>query len=330
MAHPTDNPHPHAGAGPVFPRMSRPLRTIRVLSDGRPGHANQAAGLAAALARRTGAAVQLVNLPEQPLGWASRFYLAAARERNAPAPELLIGGGHRTHLPMIFAARRLGARSVVIMRPTWPMRFFDLCLVPSHDLPLNYAAANVVPTRGALNRIPETTPPKQPRGVILIGGPSKHFGWEAAPLVEAIQAVVKARPDLTWVIGDSRRTPADFLPRLARFNLRAELVGHAQTTPEWLPAQLLVAEEVWVTQESISMLHEAVTAGACTGMLPLPQRARDNRPTRALQGLVADGYVTPFARLLSDVRRLPAPPRLHETGRCAEIILERFFGGNAA
>ena len=305
--------------------MNRPLRTIRVLSDGRPGHINQGAGLATALARRTGAVVQMVNLPEHPLRWTSRFLLAAARGENSPAPELLIGGGHRTHLPMIYAARRLGSKSVVIMRPTWPMPFFDLCLVPAHDLPANYAAANVIPTRGALNRIPEIIPPKQARGVILIGGPSKHFGWAAAPLIEAVRVVVNARPDLSWVIGDSRRTPADLLPALARLHLRVELVSHAQTTPEWLPAQLLAAEEVWVTEESISMLHEAVTAGARTGMLPMPLRTTNSRPVRAVRALAADGYVTPFTQWLQAGRRLPAPQHLHETARCAGIILQRFF-----
>jgi len=43
--------------------MSVFLRTIRIISDGRPGHENQSAGLAAALARRTGATVQQVRLP---------------------------------------------------------------------------------------------------------------------------------------------------------------------------------------------------------------------------------------------------------------------------
>src|SRR5215471_16159521 len=130
-----------------FPTHSLRLGTIRVLSDGRPGHTNQAEGLAAALERRTGATVQTVNLPEQPWRWATRFPRAAAQEPGRPAPQLLIGGGHRTHLPMLFAARRLGARCVVIMRPTWPMWLFDLCLVPSHDLPAAAAAGNVVPTR---------------------------------------------------------------------------------------------------------------------------------------------------------------------------------------
>jgi hypothetical protein len=305
--------------------MSRPLRVIRVLSDGRPGHVNQGVGLATALSRRTGATLQVVPLPGSLLRWASRFSIAAACEGDTPGPELLIGVGHRTHLPLLYAARRLGARSVVIMRPTWPMRLFDLCLVPSHDLPRRIPAANVVATRGALNRIPEEIPAKQSRGVILIGGPSRHFGWEAAPLVEAIQKIVNARPELEWVIGDSRRTPADFLPFLGSRNLRAGLVSHAQTTPEWLPSQLAAAEEVWVTEESVSMLHEAVTAGARTGMLPMPQRVRDSRPIRAVRGLAAEGYATPYAQWLQSGGSLPAPRRFHETARCAGIILERFF-----
>jgi mitochondrial fission protein ELM1 len=310
--------------------MSQRLHLIRVLSDGRPGHANQGVGLAAALARRTGAEVQTISLPEHPLLWVQRFPLAVAGANHGRQPDLLIGVGHRTHLPMLFAARRFTSPAVVIMRPTWPMRWFDLCLVPSHDLPARCVASNVVATRGALNRIPENIPSKQARGVVLIGGPSKHFGWDATTLRAAIQAVVQARPELDWIVGDSRRTPADFLPALAKTGMRAQLVAHAQTTPEWLPTQLLAAEEVWVTEESISMLHEAVTAGARTGMLPMPQRVKDSRPLRAVRGLVADGYVTPFAQWMQGDRQLPAPKRLHETARCAEVILKRFFPGAVA
>lgn len=304
--------------------MTAPLRAIRILSDGRPGHLNQSAGLAAALARRTGAAVQTISLPESPLRWPMRFKLAAAPDPSWLAPGLLVGAGHRTHLPAVFAARRFGARSIIIMRPTWSVRLFDLCLIPSHDCTPRCDYENVIQTRGALNRIPERIPAKQPRGVILIGGPSKHYGWEAEPLAEAIAAVLAARPELHWTVGDSHRTPREFLNQLAKRNLAAELVPCQKTTPGWLPEQLLAAEDVWVTEDSVSMLHEAVTAGARTGVLPMPRRSQDARPTRAVLGLVNEGYATAYNTWQHNGRHLPAPKPFNETTRCAELILQRF------
>lgn len=305
--------------------MSNNLRTIRVISDCRPGHENQSAGLAAALARRSGASIHTVRLAESPLKWITRFPTASALAQGAPIPELLLGAGHRAHLPLVFAARRFGARAVVIMRPTWPVRFFDLCLIPAHDCTKRCRGGNLIETRGALNRIPEIIPAKQERGMVMIGGPSKHHGWDANRLAEAVHAVVAARAELSWVVGDSFRTPKEFLDQLRCRNLRAELVTHSRTTPEWLPAQLLAAQEVWVTEDSVSMLHEAVTSGARTGVLPMPAHNPNARPLRAVQGLIQDGFATTYEAWRQGDQSLPKPKRLHETARCADIILERFF-----
>jgi uncharacterized protein len=140
-----------------------------------------------------------------------------------------------------------------------------------------------------------------------------------------VSAVVSAQPELTWVIGDSFRTPKGFLDQLRDRKMRAEFVAHSQTTPEWLPSQLLAAREVWVTEDSVSMLHEAVTAEARTGLLPMPTKNHDARPLRAVQGLVRDGFAMTYESWKEGNRRLPEPKRLHETARCAEIILQRFF-----
>lgn len=303
------------------------LRTIRILSDGRPGHVNQSAGLASALARRTGAEIQTIQLPEARLKWPLRFSCATALDPGARTPDLIIGTGHRTHLPMVWAARRFGARSVVIMRPTWPVRWFDLCLAATHDALDGCSSGNVALTRGALNRIPEIIPAKEARGVILIGGPSKHFGWNPAPLIEAIEAVVATRRELQWVVGDSRRTPPEFLETLRSRGIAAEFVPHATTTPEWVPAQMLAARDIWVTEESVSMLHEAVTAQARTGLLPMPVRKHGSRLIESVRGLVADGFATPFETWQRNGSELPQPRPLHETARCAEMILKRFYAG---
>jgi len=305
--------------------MLSTLRSIRVLSDGRAGHENQSAGLAAAVARRTGATVETVRITGH--GYFARYRLAVASENNSLKPDLLIATGHATHLPLRYATRRFGAKSVVIMQPTWPKTWFDLCLVPAHDGYAPCCGGNVVLTRGALNRIPEQLPPKLSRGMILVGGPSKHHGWDDDALTDAVCEVVAARPDLAWTVADSRRTPSDFFSTLSTRGLKAELMSHARTTPDWLPARLLEATEVWVTEDSISMVHEAVTAGARTGVLPARALRPSGRVYGAIRHLEADGYVMAFEDWQANGRQLPAPKPLHETARCAEVLLERLFPG---
>lgn len=309
------------------------LRRIRVLSDGRPGHENQSVGLALALARRTGATHEIVKL-DPAAGLGTRMRAAAAADvattaRSDAGVQLVIAAGHRTHLPLWWAARRLGARSVVIMRPSLPLRLFDLALVPRHDV--RGEAMDTDRrwlTRGALNRVPEELPAKEAAGLVLIGGPSKHHGWDGAALARRIERVIAAHPELEWTVADSRRTPDGFLAELSPVAIpgaeavRVRKVPHRETGPGWLAGELARARVVWATEDSVSMVHEAVTAGAATGVLPAPALAGGGgRPARAVAGLVEAG----FASLFPDEPRVPAE-RFHEAARCAERIVARWFG----
>ncbi|HEY9173508.1 MAG TPA: ELM1/GtrOC1 family putative glycosyltransferase [Verrucomicrobiae bacterium] len=306
--------------------MSQSLQFIRVLSDGRPGHENQSVGLAEALVRRTGARLDIVRFAKSDWLW-DRYRQAVT---GGEGLNLLIGAGHKTHLALCLAARRLRAKSVVIMSPTWPVWFFDLCLAPQHDLRARLRTnRRVVTTFGALNRLPEQIPVKQPLGIVLVGGPSRHHGWDEGPLTAAIRAVIASRPELIWTVGDSRRTPAGFLDRLQTAGCRAQYAPHAQTTSAWLPAQLLASQEAWVTEDSISMAFEAVTAGARAGLLPVPRLRSENRVTESLRRLTQEGYATPFATWEASGRRLPPAKHLHETARVADLVLERWFNADS-
>lgn len=302
--------------------MSHPLKLIRVISEGRPGHENQSTGLAEALARRTGAQVEVIRIPAT---WNLFTRRRAALELKSAAPQLVIGAGHKVHLPLWFAARKFGARSIIIMEPTWPKRWFDLCVLPQHDSEPGNGNPRLITTLGALNRVPETIPAKQQQGVVLIGGPSKSHGWDAPTTASAIMAVVHSRPELDWAITDSRRTPAGFLDQLRAQKLRAEIISHQQTPPHWVPTHLMAATEAWATEDSVSMIFEAVTAGARTGVLPVPATKPNAAPVLAVQKLVREGYATAYETWSRNGQRLPAPKPLHETGRCADLVLQKLF-----
>lgn len=302
------------------------LRRIRVLSDGRPGHENQSVGLALALARRTGATHEVVKLDPKASVFARMRAAAVSatdhgQDARATRPDLLISAGHRTHLPLWWAARRLGARSVVVMKPSLPLGCFDLSLMPRHDAPAGTIdTAKRVLTRGALNRVPEELPRKEPFGLVLVGGPSKHHGWDATALEPMIARVIAARPDLAWTVADSRRTPEGFLNGfLTPTTPLVSKVPHQTTGPGWLAGELARASVVWATEDSVSMVHEAATSGAATGVLPAP-RIGGGRVLRATDELVAAGFATRFPEQ-------PAVPatRFHEAGRCADLIVARWF-----
>lgn len=297
------------------------LRRIRVLSDGRPGHENQSVGLALALARRTGATHEVVKLDPRAAVWTRMRASAVAGE----GIDVVIAAGHRTHLPLWWAARRFRARSIVIMKPSLPAACFDLSILPRHDLAEGAVdRARRIVTRGALNRVPEELPAKEARGLVLIGGPSKHHGWQGEALAPMVARVIAAEPGLVWTVADSRRTPEGFLTSLDLATAAGRVVKmpHQRTGPGWLPDELARARVVWVTADSVSMVHEALTAGAATGVLPAPPVGDGDggRPGRAVAGLIAAGLAAAYP----DRPRAPEE-RFHEAGRCADWIVAHWF-----
>lgn len=292
-------------------------------SDGKAGHDNQSRGLAEALARLQ--PVERVTLnPLPPLTALSGFlrgYLPIWNQQ--PAPDLLIGAGHRTHLSMLAARRARGGKAVVLMRPSLPLRLFDLCLIPEHDAPP--PRSNVRVTRGALNRVLPSTTLQIDQGLLLIGGPSAHFSWNDAAICQQIAAIAAADPAVAWTLTTSRRTPPSFLEALTGISSSGlTIVPVTQTGPEWLPAQLARAGQVWVTADSVSMIYEALTAGAKVGVLAAPQ-LRPSRISRGLDRLVSDGWLTLFADWQRSLRLQRPSGTFNEAEHCARWIVERWF-----
>ena len=262
--------------------------------------------------------------------WAGLLLRRFDPGQDLPDPDLIIGAGHRTHLPMLRARRARGGRIVVLMRPSLPLSWFDLCLVPAHDRIT--AGDNVWLTRGALNSIirSETKDPRS--GVILIGGPSKHYLWDEPELLAQIGRVATRLPAVQWRMTDSARTPA--ATRRALTQLRYQNLIHtpvSETPPGWVTDRLADAAYVWVTADSMSMLYEALTAGAAVGLLDVPAR-QGGRLVKAIAQLATEGLVVRYQdwQAGADLRRPADAP--NEAVRAARHILDRLIpaqpGGN--
>ena len=287
--------------------------------DGKPGHEKQSAGLLQGIkALRSVDAYEFDVQANAPL-WAQVRAHVQQRTPTVPAPDLLLGVGHRTHLPMVLARAVCGGKSVVLMRPTLPHSLFDLILVPHHDSCRQ--RSNVVVTNGLV--CPSSDADKTPSsGLILLGGTSRHFEWNIEQVMAQVAAIAHATPDVYWQICDSRRTPdalREALPNSPNLHYRSW-----QATPSgFLEKELTTASYVWVTADSASMLYEALSAGAQVGIITLPAKhpKRDNKHVRGIRRLCAEGHVLSTA----DGFRLDnvSTPRYAENRRCAKIVLDQ-------
>jgi len=294
------------------------------LVDGKPGHMNQSAGLAAALSRRTPVRQFDLNAPPAAKclsGWLRRRFPAGL---TLPAPDLILAAGHATHLPALAARRARGGRLVVLMRPSLPLRWFDLCLIPQHDDPR--PRDNVLRTQGALNTVQPGGQHDAELGLFLVGGPSAAYAWDDDAMLNQIRDVLDHQPGVRFRLTTSRRTPATLFPRLAALG-GLDLVPWQETRAGWVAQQLAAAGQVWVSEDSVSMIYEALTSGARVGLLAVP-RIRTGRVAFGVEQLAGAGRVVRLHDWLGGTP-LPRPVAgFDEAGRCADAILGRWFKDN--
>ncbi len=341
-------------------------QNILILSDGKAGHLSQTRGLASALQLRIGGTIQELDLSGRGFFgklravWGQRAAISRLRLKATPCqgdrrsllrplgyggqaevggkPAFIIAAGHGLHVPLLLAGllfRR--AKTVLCMKPSLPMSWFDFCVVPRHDLTpalLSHPPAYLIPTLGALHGVhPQPERPKK-HTLILLGGPSKEFGWKAEQLLEQLRAVIRGvevrsqKSEVgakeNFLLTTSRRTPAGFVDVLRRTCPQIKVVPVEETPRGWVAENLASSEAVWVTRDSVSMIYEALGSGAPVGLLNMPslflEGAKKSRVARGIEMLEQEGWVTSFD-LWKQNGVMKSKGALVEVDRVAEILI---------
>jgi len=308
---------------------SKQTLTIWRLLDGKPGHESQTLGLARALervcARRGPCHVRCVDIPlngPRPTLWHWLFRRFPPGFLK-PRPDFIIGAGHRTHWPLLCARRAAGGRVIALMTPSLPRLCFDRIVAPWHD---GVSGRNVIVTRGVLNAM---RPGAKVAGhaLIMVGGVSKHFPWHDDQVLAQIDTLMQRHPQA--LLTDSRRTPQALRAVLAA---RWPDAYHPweQCPPGWLAGELAVTETAWVSEDSVSMIYEALTAGCAVGLITLAAPGVvSGRLARGIASLVVEGMVTRLDELSPGESPRVARPLLDEAERVAQLLLAAFAGAGA-
>ena len=280
------------------------MRPSTVLSEPYAGLQAQAVGLVEA------AGLQPVLVSLQPrMPWRlvpARLWPAPLRAVRLmdPGDAVMIGAGGAAAV-VAAALRRPGRPVVQVQHPRIDPTRFDLIVVNRHD---GLTGRNVVVTRTALHRAtparlaeaaalwaPRLAHLPRPLVAVLVGGNNGRFRLDAAvaaKLGASLAGMMQANR-VGLALTPSRRTAED---------ARAAL--HAAVTPlggwVWDMAGdnpyfglLALADAIVVTEDSVSMVSEAVSTSAPVLLAALPGRSRRIRLfNRFLQ---EDGRVRPFA-----------------------------------
>ncbi|WP_438971543.1 mitochondrial fission ELM1 family protein [Methylophaga sp.] len=288
------------------------------LTDGKPGHENQSLGLARALQRIR--RCQVIDIPVsgklKPFAqWLSGIW---PEGMGLPTPDLILGAGHRTHLPILAARRAFGGKAILMMQPSLPVGLFDLCLIPEHDR--YQGGGRYLQTRGVLNPLQAIGDHRAEESLIMLGGPSKHCGWDNQKLMQNITKLLADNPTIHYTLTTSRRTPAESLQSAQLIDApNLQVVPFQNTAPGWVANQMANVGSAWISEDSVSMVYEALTARLAVGTLPVPIK-RQNRVSNGLQQLLAEGMVVRFDDHQAYQRTLHPVSGFIEADRCAEWI----------
>lgn len=250
---------------------------------------------------------------ERAAGWlgeaGAEDILKTAREKlaekNASSGDALFLSAGSGAAPYTLAlAKALGQKCCTIMTPSVPSAaHFDFAVIPGHDHPGK--AGNIMVTLGAPNAVfpdelerrgwelAEKYPPvsrTSEKWALLLGGDDENYRISSEWILAALPPIFKdaSAAGAELYITTSRRTSPDAEDELA------DLVNNGQAVRMLLlaskdpfnpvPGMLGLCSRVFVTEDSVSMVSEAVTAGRAVFLL---RTGRKNRLKAGIQKSIA-------------------------------------------
>lgn len=316
-------------------------KRILILSDGKPGHVKQSEGVAAQFARietqydRPGMEYPTRILKAEyksPMhrvlfSCFSIFFIPFAQGRlrylkwffkketadalmNACADFIISTGSSLVPLNLSLA-RDCRAKSVVIMKPSFPFNFFkyDLALVPAHDqgmVPEGTLRTLITPARmereqmeNAAGKLAASVKaPEKIKVSVFLGGPTRRFQIRLKEVKELFSVLSRIAPKLgDFAVTTSRRTPdeiSDFLKKETAHDphCRLAVIAKDDARPEVAVGLMALADVLIVTEDSVSMISEALRSGKRVVVLSLGSEGLPEKHRRFKEILAKEAAVT--------------------------------------
>ena len=269
-------------------------RRIWIVSEGSPGHVTQSLGLCTGIGGLVPVTVSVLETKPVFGGFGRqlvRRILMGNRGRRLPDwflgrllgvefgkfpdknPEVIVSSGGKS----VFAARSLARKFQVPFifigeRKPYPPDWFDLVFSPSvADTAACDVRIDLIPTKIDANFVKHAAEKweARPEGrvwAMLLGGSSRshHFEMEEWETLGREMGAVAQREGIRWLLSTSRRTGREVEKALKK-SVDSSCVADATWwchDPKKLMAEYLgAADLIFVTQDSISMVTEAVASG---------------------------------------------------------------------
>lgn len=274
------------------------MSNVLILSDDRKGHLNQSL----AFVKYLDAAYDVV-----PVKFKYRWYKALSyildklgihTEKLFDVQidkkyDMVVGTGSTTSYATKVIAKKMHAKSIVMMLPRGYRYDFDIIFAQSHDNP---------PQKENIIKIPANFSYVEPKGIyqagkksigIVIGGDNKLFTMSKEKLQIQFDFIKEYYEGYEIAITTSPRTSKEIELLVASYGFDYEVI-FSKNPINPIPDFLELCETVFITGDSTSMISEAVSYGeANIVVLPLDSQG-DNKFTRLISFMAKAGYLHIF------------------------------------
>lgn len=207
--------------------------------------------------------------------------------------DAVIGAGSTSIYPLKVISKRLKIKSVSMMLPKGYHLDIDVIFAQTHDNPPK--AKNIIEIPANFSYI---TPPGIFRSVhqtigIVIGGDNKVFHFSPELLKKQLDTIFQKFQGYQIAVTTSPRTSSEIEALLDTYPFDYKVI-YSQNPINPIPDFLDQCEYVFITQDSTSMISEAVSFGkAYIEVLPL-KNEKENKFSRLVNALEKGGYLHLF------------------------------------
>ncbi len=263
---------------------------------------------------------------------------------KGPWPDVVIAcGAQSVHFCLYIRQQSKGKSFCIYLQdPKISASNFNLAIKMEHD---SIKGDNVIESKLSLNRVTQEKLKKEevrysglikkyppPYAAILIGGSTKKYNMNNTAcnhMLGQIKNIIAALPNFSFFITTSRRTPSYFVQCLNDKygnNKNIHIVDPKSKTNPYL-AMLSIAQEIFVTNDSVNMVSEACSAGKRVHIIKLYNFTK-GKPVQFANNIVRNKLATFFEGQMS--KKTPTPTKINETKKIAQevqkiLIKERGF-----
>ena len=254
--------------------------------------------------------------------WLELFlYLLKIKPKQDSIPDIIIGAGSKTTIPMLRHKIHSKTKVISVMKPQFFESKFDLIVAPRHDYKV--VPNNVFTYIGSIAKV-NINLELEDIGLIVVGGLNKHFNFDDDYLISQIDFVISLFPNTKWIVFNSRRTPKSFNERIIK-NTSIEKFIDVTTNFEPLNDYLPKAKFKFVTPDSVNMIFESLSSSGETYLFDM-YSPRENKITKLIDEVKDNKYVGFLEEKYlenSEIKTISInkPNTLHDTFREVEKVV---------